>query len=1534
MIEVLKTKCQINQRVEIHFNHETYVGQLLEASDHYIELRTRNGSVILSAERLKGALEFHLLDSEEVEKERDNGRYQIPIKSFEGEASMSGQQLDETASSTEYTELEGKLDRAISTFPVEGFTLSVQKYNRLDDDNSEKELIKQLNKEQSRYDYAETLQVAKNREDKYKEIERRIRSLLANHYFDSNLRYNLAVILCKLNDITGAIQELTLVPALEKRENCLLFLSYLHFIKQNESKCLEYFHQYALLSDLSEEHFFFLLGLINKQKAYFLLPELIRERSPFEDQLLEITKLWLSREGQPFASSGPAELQVVSDLIQASAEKLKSLGASRKQIFGENTNSASDKIVSHNAQIKKFWPASRTGHLLFRRANGVELFASFESKSLVDSELIEDLKLFADKENEGSIPVFCYLKEKIDNRNKLNKVAYGIHFPKTLSSTLNFAQALLQSGANEDARGILLELKNQFVHEPDIIKALSQIPEIPQTSITTSKNRNIKKSSNYSKANVARQRRDWRNAKRYLLLAIAANDKKESAIKDLATIYNQEKEYDKAIDLLEKHIDDMPNPLAVFNLLATFNSHSKRYERAIDYLQKVRKLTPAHKHISTDRRIAYCFYQLKDYDKAKLPLVRILKKEPNDEIAKRWISALEQAEASGSYEYSDSVFNDVDFSVHNTYELPVIIKNELDKREYAGIKEINIAKENFTPEILNSLRREMRNQLKGRHQDRAAYLLTEANLMEILEKDNPNYDQERNSVLAKYCNSMALSSAKEKASDVVRFYYIEAFKLENEWRAVMRQVANYLYSFNIKGENLILKHNDSENKDRDIALVNAIRYVLVNHNSSKVWNGLLEIFIYSVPITQNLLKAIFDNEEARRNAIDYLASLDISINDEDDQSEFSNCWEAARKMRRMQIDSWFDAVKAFNRSSSLDSAIDFLHKSLDGLTPEWFNRLDKDRLESIGKEVVLEGGFDYLRQTDYIEKDRLHGLVSTCIDRILLEIEQSPTRISSEGLSPLLQHLKDLLDLHFDNIKKASTPTVSLNVLGEFVVVNGYIDLQVSIKNEDKNKAPIDNIELAMVDNTDFAFIENTSIDSTALKGGEETFGEIKVKVSERVVQEKIGYVKLLCKYKSRANPDSIIEIEEEKDVSLYDNSEFQFIQNAFSGTANSNAVTDPNMFFGRDQFIDQIVDVFKESRSKSYVIYGQKRSGKSSVLYHLKEKLKRTENNFCIDFSMGGIIDEFDVFSFYYKILREIEKELQAIKSTDQNAPLLEMPDVNLFERRPSIVFYDTMHGLLKSFAMREHWKKKRIVVLIDEFTYLYAAIRRGDVSSSFMKTWKDVIDQGFFNTVLVAQDVMPDFRAKFPNELGVTHEERLSYLKKEDARNLIETPIWNKAKGESRFLGNAVEKIIDYTAGNPYYIQIFCQKLVDHLNEKRTVRATIVTVNEVARKLTIGKEALSAEHFDNLITAGDADLEANPFDHTFEVLKQIAGASRPFGSCKPQLLRDRVVDTEIANRLDDILRDLERRQVISVESGSYRIEVQLFQEWLINRQ
>jgi len=406
--------------------------------------------------------------------------------------------------------------------------------------------------------------------------------------------------------------------------------------------------------------------------------------------------------------------------------------------------------------------------------------------------------------------------------------------------------------------------------------------------------------------------------------------------------------------------------------------------------------------------------------------------------------------------------------------------------------------------------------------------------------------------------------------------------------------------------------------------------------------------------------------------------------------------------------------------------------------------------------------------------------------------------------------------------------------------------------------------------------------------------------------------------------------------IRLYTEEEFEEIENPYAAYAEGGIVGDPEMFYGRYELIKNIVAAIQKSRtqSKSFIVYGQKRSGKSSILYHLKKRLEKEEDILILDLgNIGIILDEDSSVPFLYQILWSILNELKyGIEDridSGFNSLDVSFPTYLEFYAHPSplVYFKDMFDIYMHKTSQLDDWRKVRIVVLIDEFSYIYELIVTGRITELFMKNWKALLQENYFSVVLAGQDLMPKFKQNFPNEFGTTQDERVNYLKRDDAIKLIDEPIRIGGKqGKTRYRERAIEWILNLTAGSPFYIQIICNRVVEHMNRKHDIYVTEAQVDHVKNELIRGVNALSLDKFDNLINSGDKSKDAIGDEYALNVLTVIAKNSQT-GPCN----RSRITcGTSVP--VDTILDDLLKRDVIEREKEQcYQILVGLFKEWLI---
>jgi hypothetical protein len=376
----------------------------------------------------------------------------------------------------------------------------------------------------------------------------------------------------------------------------------------------------------------------------------------------------------------------------------------------------------------------------------------------------------------------------------------------------------------------------------------------------------------------------------------------------------------------------------------------------------------------------------------------------------------------------------------------------------------------------------------------------------------------------------------------------------------------------------------------------------------------------------------------------------------------------------------------------------------------------------------------------------------------------------------------------------------------------------------------------------------------------------------------------------------------------------FVSVANPYSRYSGGIPVEEQKMFFGRQELLGRIhSEVTTGPLGQCFVLYGQKRSGKSSVLRQLTNRLRPPA--LAVYLSLGTIDTARAERSFVQACIDALyERLVHDFGMTD----VVEhsWPRESQVESSPIESFRRSVRAATRLLQARKGWRDVRPVFLIDEFTYIYEYIREGLLTPAFMRQWKSLLESRTFNAVLVGQDTMIRFKEAYPNEFGVAHDERISYLSGDEARALAEDPIM--MGGESRYKGASLDRLISLTAGSPFYLQIFCDRLVQHLNRNRLVFITESVVGDVLGHLTTGPSALSVDKFDPLITAAGESVALAPRERYLALLTRVA--------LNPMTTSQQVGADDAA-----LVRDLFAREVLERDAAArLSIRVGLFAEWL----
>lgn len=1113
--------------------------------------------------------------------------------------------------------------------------------------------------------------------------------------------------------------------------------------------------------------------------------------------------------------------------------------------------------------------------------------------------------------------------------------AVSIHKPGSISDILKLSEELLEHSEFKKALDVVEHILKEYPDNFDAEMLRRKIiPNVPYYQQAKPK----EYSSIYAKAKRFHEEKKFDKAIEYYLKAIETGHKVESAVKDLAALYaflfkssstSEEKESyrSKAIELMEEHVEDMPRNISTKYFLENFYYSIEEYEKCAEIISQ---LVEEREVIKDKTKLsillvkqAASYLRNNEFEEALNSIEEALSINPNNLSALK-LKAIIEDPHDGDIE---TIMSSADFDTLSIGLSQFIEDTVSSYDEYFGVPPKVIEKGDFTTTTLEGIRNLIDKAGRGRPRERAKYLLTEVKLMTLLEEDKI---VALRTELARYCNSMAINHIYDNnPMDIVRFYYNEAFSLEQNWRSTSQQVTYCLLS-------ACLSYNDLINAlNKNYTIDDAIKQVLAGDVDSKKWDVILTMFINNPEITAQMTSKLYANANYLRKSILALQAWGVSINSTNiTKDEFANAWNAARDIRIREYRQAIALIKSAIESSNLEECVIRLF-DIRNHKKEWMTALDIRRLYTI-IDNIAPALDNYIKSYGYRNKESNYNSANGQIQQLIDEIVVGPTSLSYDALLPLMRTVQRQLIASFEDVIKQSEPRLTIELLSSETVVNDkdIVSLQISVKNH-RDSSPIREASVSIVPTDEIVLVGEEISSFNAIEGGEERIFRLSIKVSENVIHNKATALDAICKYKS-GNEER--HFQKQLSLKLYSQDDYRPIENPYAAVADGGPVpVTSNMFYGREEFISNVCESIINSPSKQIIIYGQKRCGKSSVMLHLREKLQETGKTFCIFFSLGDIVNNLTEASFYYKILSTIQQEIENLEFDGvENLPAVNFPTYTEFKQEdcdnPLNTFTKYMIRFKQTCKRTPGWEEKNLVVMIDEFTYLYTEIKHEKISPSIMKQWKAVTqnDRAQFSVVLVGQDVVPSFKKEdyARNAFGVIQDIRLTYLLEGPARDLIEKPILTET-GESRYIGNAVSRIIEYTSRNPYYIQIFCARLVEYMNRNKSIMVTEADVNDVAKSFIKGDQALEEDKFDNLIRAGETeDLQEYPENEIFAILHAIAFGSKNISYCN----RSDINVFEDKEHEDLILKHLEEREVIERKNDNYKIQVKLFQEWLLN--
>ena len=1009
----------------------------------------------------------------------------------------------------------------------------------------------------------------------------------------------------------------------------------------------------------------------------------------------------------------------------------------------------------------------------------------------------------------------------------------------------------------------------------------------------------------------------------------------------LITVYSAAKQYEKVINHLKiilKQTKNEEKKAQIYWQIASAYIKLGDYTNAEGQFLEVLKLRPDN--VAVRRSRAFCFSHQKRFNKAEEILNQIQETSPDVKTAEL-LEAVEQAKKPGEFILDDRFIEIETELSYLSVDLSEFAHFFLARCTFEGIPTGRVSNgkytgsENEAGDDIQTLE-DIAKQLGTKSpRDRSNYYLSAARIyVDVGENHNFFY---RN-----LCRSFASrgddAASENRNLDTVQEWYCEALAIhdknrdrnEEEEQDAVNSLIRYLYS--------ILGHANIDLSTELPSIDQVIKSVVNDHEDTvRVFDSIANLVLHSRYAANKVMEHLYSDEFLREISLEYLKEVEISVPNKVERfDDFVRPWNELRNVKFNNARTISTNLRLLEHFELTTAWLEDNIRLTSDLRSLLFFELDQHRIDEL--QGILQSTLELCKQVTFEERERLCIQLRNHCQNLFKAIEESPTRLSVETVYPITEVIQKKIDTYLEGLYETSKPQLKLRlaVASYTPDTDRKIDIHIAVENE-KERSPAESLELVIEKNQAFFEVIETNIkQDESLRGGDQSILVVPLYLTHDALRSGAFSLPIYAQYSTRTGEQLKTPVQN-LSIHLSSKDKFKPIKNPYAQYAEGTIVADANMFYGREVLIQNIAQAIQESRSQSkcVLVFGQKRSGKSSVLYHLKKSLEKDPELLILDLgNMSTLLDQHAHTSLLHQflngILRGLKRAIRQKQREGYSSLELAIPDREFYEHpTPLQLFEDSfvrLKDLTDNHTGQEDWRGIRVVLLIDEFQYIYNPIIEGKFPDSFMQNWKALLQANYFSAVLVGQDMMPKFKLRFPNEFGTAQDERVTYLKKEDARKLIDEPIRiGGIQGESRYREQAIERILDLTAGSPFYIQILCSRLVEHMNAKHTPQVTEAHIEQVKEELISGVNAFDLDKFDNLINSGDTSEDAISDEDALKVLKVIADNSS-IGPCH----RDRII-CETHLPVDTILEDLEKRDVVERRDQSYQIQVGLFKEWLV---
>ena len=348
-------------------------------------------------------------------------------------------------------------------------------------------------------------------------------------------------------------------------------------------------------------------------------------------------------------------------------------------------------------------------------------------------------------------------------------------------------------------------------------------------------------------------------------------------------------------------------------------------------------------------------------------------------------------------------------------------------------------------------------------------------------------------------------------------------------------------------------------------------------------------------------------------------------------------------------------------------------------------------------------------------------------------------------------------------------------------------------------------------------------------------------------------------------------------------------------------------IFVGRADASARIEALLRHDDQPPLLLYGQRRMGKTSLLFNLRWMLPNRIVPLVVDLQ-GPVAQSSDHAGFLYNLAKGI------VQSAARQSLLVEPLTREAVSIDPFTGFDDWLDGVEAALVAQG---RETILLALDEFESLDAAMTAGRLrEDAVLGLLRHIIQyRPRFKLIFAGSHTLQEF-AHWSSYLINVETIHLSYLREGEAVQLIKRPVKDFSL---MYQPEALRRVLGLTHAHPYLVQLLCAEIIALKNEQNARVRYCSTVDDVDAAVPHALER-GRQFF--------AEIETNQLDaDAVAALRTLAACSAVHAVPRDELVC--AIEDKSQHRIDDVLSLLTRRELIEITPNGYAFQVELIRRW-----